>query len=505
MILEFPEFAPDSADYGSAGVSGATSDVSQPLLVNVAPSKRGWSTIPFWTNPTNYAGGVTAATAIAGAYSSRYGSTTIDVAGDTSKLYIATNNANGYGPADWSKGGGYALPAGNYWDFAQFGEYVIGVNGGTSAADTPQVFGLVQTTTTNSVSWTAFADLAGTPPKAKTITTVGDFVVVGNTYDATDGVKPGRVRWCGFGDHTSWAVSAATLADLQDLKSEVGAVERVLGGNEAFIVCTGGVVVMRRAELPYIFDFQYVHPGVGTNHGHSCVRVGGSCYFWSTSGFVRVGLQAGDVQYIGAGRVDRAFALRSASESRQAVGVHDPQNQSIRWQVGSQDMQYCYSYAYDKWWTAQAQTNLAYPYTSDIASSAYAAGSAVYGYGDIELLYGHINLTRTEIATLSTGFVQLAEGRRTLLRRVRPIYEHSSSAGTPTLDVYAYNDPVRQSSFSSLSPTTYSLNSVDGCFDTLIDARFHQLVFKTTGSGPTHHRMQIVGLDIDGATPAGRY
>ena len=102
-------------------------------------------------------------------------------AGDAGKLYKL--NAADSALTDLSKAGGYSSSADEKWRYAQFGQTVIATNFDDS----------VQKSTV--ASGTAFADLGGTPPKAKFICTVRDQVMLGHTNDTSDGVKPYRLWW----------------------------------------------------------------------------------------------------------------------------------------------------------------------------------------------------------------------------------------------------------------------------------------------------------------------
>ena len=120
--------------------------------------------------------------------------------------------------SDVKKLGGYTTAADDMWEFVQWDDQVIATNFG----DPIQSFDLS--------SSSLFADLAASAPKARHITVVREFVVVGNTNDATDGNVPFRVRWGPIGDPAGdWAVSAATQADFQDLSADDGWVMGIVG------------------------------------------------------------------------------------------------------------------------------------------------------------------------------------------------------------------------------------------------------------------------------------
>lgn len=57
-----------------------------------------------------------------------------------------------------------------------------------------------------SLAGNTFADLAGSPPKARRITVVGDFIVMGN-LDEGGTQYPNRVRWSGFNNSEAWGLT----------------------------------------------------------------------------------------------------------------------------------------------------------------------------------------------------------------------------------------------------------------------------------------------------------
>src|SRR5690242_4433210 len=60
-------------------------------------------------------------------------------------------------------------------------------------------------------SSSAFADVAGSPPKASCCATSKNFVILGDTNDGVDDLGD-RVWWSALGDPTDWSPSAATQA-----------------------------------------------------------------------------------------------------------------------------------------------------------------------------------------------------------------------------------------------------------------------------------------------------
>lgn len=118
---------------------------------------------------------------------------------DSSRVFAGTTAALFEAGSSWSdvsKVGGYNGNAETRWRFAQYGNYSIATN----RVDAVQV----------SESG-AFADLAGTPPKATIVETVAGFVML---FDYNDGVNEYPDGWwcSALNNHASWSASIATQA-----------------------------------------------------------------------------------------------------------------------------------------------------------------------------------------------------------------------------------------------------------------------------------------------------
>jgi hypothetical protein len=204
-------------------------------------------------------------------------------AGDETKLY---ENIDGTW-TDRSKVGGYAISGTNAWEFAAWKNKVLATN----FNDNPQAV---------TMGATAFADLT-TDLKARHLAVVRDFVVLANTFDASDGDVPSRVRWSAFEDETDWTVSPSTLSGYQDLK--VNKVERVFGGEYGVILQQDRVWRMAFVGSPTVWQFDEVLPGIGVIAPGAAAQDGEIIYFLSSKGFFALerGTQATP---IGIGRID---------------------------------------------------------------------------------------------------------------------------------------------------------------------------------------------------------
>lgn len=185
--MPFPPWVPDLSDQETQ-----TSQTVQ----NVYPRADGWGPFPSFTVLTS-----ALPAPCLGFFFARNSDNSVAIFAGTaaSKLYLLNNSTFTW--TDVSQGGGTyaALSTGTQWQFEQFNNFVIAVQGNVN----PQVFNLA--------SPTAFADLAGSPPQAGFVSIINRFVVLshisGNTY---------RVQWSDLDNITQWTAGVGQ-ADFQDL------------------------------------------------------------------------------------------------------------------------------------------------------------------------------------------------------------------------------------------------------------------------------------------------
>lgn len=423
MFIPFGEWLPDLPAFQNPGA----------LTINNAyPTKIGYNSFP------SIGASSTALTSRAqGAYTATDNTASVNkivFAGDATKLYkLNAVTFENVSKTDTT----YALAAEDNWNFVQFGTYVIAGN----INDDTQYFDVD--------SGTEFDDLAGTPPRAKYWAVVRDFVVVANTWDASDLYKPKRARWCGIGDPESWSISAATQADLQDLEGDGGQIQGIVGGEYGIIFQERSIWRMTYVGSPIIFQFDEVERGRGVLIPSSIVTVGRMIFYIGGDGFYMFdGVQSTP---IGNNKVDKFFFgdIDATYYSRVSASV-DPVNKLIlwaypgsgssmgnpnraigyRWDIGrffllvDVNIQFLFS-ALTQGLTLEEldaiSTNIdALPYSLD--SNAWTGGKVILaGFnGDNQLGY----FTGQALdAVLETGEFQGVQGRVALIDTVRPIID----------------------------------------------------------------------------------
>ena len=260
-------------------------------------------------------------------------------AGDKTKLY----SISGITATDFSKAGGYTDNA-EGWSFIKWGSKVIASKRG----DTPQILTLGSST---------FADLGGSPPQSRTLSTIRDFVVTGNTYDGTDGSIINRVRWSGFNDEDQWTVGT-NQSDFQDLQGRGGAVQRIVGGEYGIVFQERSIWRMSYVGTPLVFQLDEVEPGLGTPAGGSVVQHGSDIYYLGQDGFYV--LRNGSTSTpIGVSKVD-LFFWKNVNQSylSRITAAISPKDGVIVWAYpsldsnGEPDRMILFNYKTGKWSTA---------------------------------------------------------------------------------------------------------------------------------------------------------
>lgn len=308
-ILPFGIHAPDLA---------ALNNVGSPVIKNVFPGgpyQRG--AISYLPVPAFQVISSALTARARGAISARDKDANVfNYAGDATKLYELT--ATTWGDVT-NVGGAYTTGADERWAFARWKEKILAAN----FSDNPQsiTFGDAN-----------FADLT-TALKFRHITTIRDFVVGGNTFDAADGNVPFRVRWSAFNDETDWTISAITLADFQDLKGQGGFVQGVLGGDFGVIVQDRSTWRMTFVGSPTVFQFDETAPGIGSPAPGSIVQHGPLAFFLGQDGFVMLinGVPTAD-SWIGHNKVDRTVLSDIDADNFHRVSAAvDPISKRVLW------------------------------------------------------------------------------------------------------------------------------------------------------------------------------
>lgn len=486
-MIKLGQFLPDQPPFQNAGATVAT---------NVVPAANGYRNLP---DVLPFSGA--ANKFIRGMFAAKDDAASAAIyVGDENSLYKF--NASDSALTDISKtsDASYSTADGDVWRFVQFGEAVVATN----YADPIQ--------TITAAGGGRFADLGGTPPKAKFLAVVRDFVMCGYTNDTTDGEKPYRVRWSGIGDYDSWTVDADTQADFQDI-SDMGAVTGLVGGEYATILMERGIVRAQYVGSPLVFEFDKVQLQRGCKISGSVVSLGRNVFYLSDDGFyVFDGQQS---KPIGAEKINNYFLSRfQSNNSARMSAVVDPLRQIVVWSYpsvdsgdGTPDELIIYNYATDSWSSANIGLDAMAPlfsagYTlegldnisSSLDSLPSSLDSSVYKGGEFFFAGSKDNKIQTFTgdnldAIVETGEFELQAGRSSLINNVIPYVENDTGLDlTVTSQIASRNSQNSVVSFGSAS----TLNSDNFC-PVRSSGRYHRVRLNLSGSWTN-----VQGIDVDG-------
>lgn len=232
-----------------------------------------------------------------------------------------------YSGLSWtSLGSGYST--GIRWQFTQFSDVAIAVNGGAT-----QEVDLITGTIT---------PVPGAP-SAVCCATVRDFVVYGQANGQTN-----LVQWSGFGNQDD-NTPGVNQAGYQPMLAG-GSVQGIAGGEYGLIIQRSRVVRMTYTGDPDIpFQFDPISDNVGAVTRGSIAQADRLVFFYSDRGFQMC--DGNVVKPIGFQRVDDTFAKlypRQALETMWAA--IDPRRNVVAWLVpGSPGLILLYDWVQDRW------------------------------------------------------------------------------------------------------------------------------------------------------------
>lgn len=486
-FVPFGEWLPDLPFFDNEGARVAK---------NVIPDIRSYRPFPQLTDYTNSLANQVKGAIIARDSAGNY----YNYAGDLTRLYSLTN-------LTWTNvtalAGDYNTAAEDYWEFTQFGNVVIAVNGAN--ANVPQAI---------SVGAANFAALSGGPPRAKHVASIRDFVVMGNI--SASATSPQMVRWCAINNATSWTPDAATLADFQELPGDGGHVQKVVGGEYGVIFQERAIYRMDWAGSPTIFQFNKVHTNIGTLAPQSVVSYRNFIFFLSEDGFYM--FDGSDVKPIGQNKVDRTFfADLDSNYSYRIHAVIDPVRKIVAWGYpgigndgGNCNNVMIYSWGADRWarvedvsleflfrhaTTATTLDNLDTINTSldllQLSFDSYQFSGGNYQLGAFKDDHRLAVFNGSAMAaTVETGEYQFNRGKDgiTYITEVRPITEGMTLTANISIATRITNTETATYA-TAVAPGSSGFASVRSV------ARYHRFKLETDTGAPFDH---LQGIDVTG-------
>lgn len=329
----------------------------------------------------------------------------------------------------------YATDGTGNWRFAQFGDVAYATNG----VDALQSF-----TLSSSSNWAA---ASGSPPVGTYIGVVLNFLVLAKISS-----YPQRVHWSGDNNTTTWASSATTLADYQDLP-DGGEITGFLGGGHGLVFQEAAIRRMTFEGSPTVFRFDKIATDLGATVPNSVAGWGDLGFFCHRSGFYMI--QNGQqIRPIGRDRVDRWFwGLLDQSNMHRVTATVDPLNalyivsfptgsggtpsylliynwKADRWSYALSTVEMIYAGATQQSWTLEDLDSF-----SSIESVPYSLDSS-YWTGSRQLLLSGFYTDHKSgafsgdnmAAQIDTQEMQPVSGVRSRVRGCRPLIDGGSSS-----------------------------------------------------------------------------
>lgn len=405
MIVNFPPFEPDRAIY---------SQQSSSVALNVVPVADGWGPMPALTIvadpiPSPPRGSITARTATG---------TQITIVGTETKLYKINND----GTITDISTGTYAVPDGDEWSFDLYGNRIIATNFNDGA----QYYDVD--------SSTVFNPLPGSPPKARFVKVIGDFVAL---YHHPD--DPSAIQWSGINNSEQW-VPGEELSDINTFPDGEELMAISTNGSGAVLAFrTGFRNMVYSPESAFVFTFSPFIEGNGCTAPLSLVEIGaGDFVYYSDTGFFR----GASGTPIGAERVDEWIRQNATVDTlEQLKGVADPFRKIVLWRyVNENGVGYIlgYSWQLDRWFQSDTVvTGLGVFATSgytledldsvspsidllpaSLDSPAWAGSRPAFAGFDSNFAFGFFSGLPQQ-AMIDTGQVELSPGSRTYVDPVR--------------------------------------------------------------------------------------
>jgi hypothetical protein len=461
-MIPFAAWLPDLAEF--------LTEASREAL-NVIPTASGFRPFPAFVNTTS---AITSRVQGAATFRALDG-TIYNFCGDEEKLYLLDSDGEAWSDVTRASGGAYTIGAEERWSFAQYGNFVIAVNG----ADAPQVFQMGTSA--------KFAALGGTPPTAYFTGTVREFGVLAKTASANN-----LVRWSALGDIADWVTSATTLSDAQEFP-DGGRIMGFVGGEFGVVFQERAIQRMSFEGPPTAFRFDKITNLLGCRAEGSIAAFENFAFFLGDDGFYMI-RGGSELVPVGSEKVDRWIEENlDATQLYRVTSAIDPLNKiyvmgfpSVG--AGSPDSLLIYHWPTGQWSRASVNHEIVYAaatqagYTIDTMDNVAATIDAIpfpvdsrFWTGSGRLLLSGFDTSHrqgffsgsTLAATIETGDNQLTPGRRSLFRGLRPMIEGTSV--TPSLTVGKRNHLTEAVTYGSAIPA-----NAYGICNARVNARYHR-------------------------------
>lgn len=442
-------------------------------------------------------------------------------------FFDSSNNVNSFS-ADATKL--WKLSSGTWSNVSQAGNYTFGSASTIlfiqHSTDLNRIVALGDINT-NIQSYTLgvsalFADLAAAAPRARYGALVHPgIIMVGNTWDATDGYIQNRVWWHDItnNDPTSWptigsAAAQAAQSDLRDLQFGgpiTGLTGPVGGAAAGMVFCRKALYRIVYAGPPAVYDFFALSYSIGTPCPNSIVNIRDQVFWWGEDGFYKT--DGSGIYPIGTQKVDNYFRSRlDRTYLHRVYGAANPLAKVVYWAApdgtnsgGDPAFIIAYNYDLDRWslpLSAGALEFMFSDYSQGVTldsldsygtldavpyplwSPAWQGGGPGLGGFDTSHKSGSFSGT-TAAVIIDGGEFTGEDGARPRIRGLRPIIDGSSVSPTCAVG-------YRDTPYGTLTFDTATTPGADGVCPLNRSARFMRPRLQlSAGHGATH----IYGLE----------
>lgn len=492
-MISFGEWLPDHPSLGNPGATEAK---------NVIPGSSGYRQ---FSTPSSIATALTAR-CLGGAAFKDLNGNVFHYAGDASKLYRVYDSA----PVDYSKSGGYSTQYNEKWRFVQWGNQVFATN----YSDAIQEI---------TMGGSRFADLSASAPRARHMAAVGNFLMLADTVDNTDGTVKNRLWWSAINDPTNWptpgsSAAIAVQSDYQDIENGCGAINGIVGADVGYVFQERGVVRVSYTGDSNFFQLDNVEIGRGAVAPGPIVPYGRVVFYLAQDGFRY--FNGVSSEPIGHNKIDRWFwNAVNTSYLVEMSGAVDPVNQCVFWAFpdasatsGTCNNIIVFHMPTGKWSRAVVDTerlvqNYTLGYSLDgldaVSTNAdtmtipwddasWNGGDPRIGCYDTSHRLCHFTGT-PGTAVIETAEVELSPGMLTEVQSVRAYLEGAAANASQTLQVGTraqLGDAVTWGSATDVGS--------DGEAKVRANARFHKFRANVTGAFTTAYGVLVTESAVTG-------
>jgi hypothetical protein len=465
--FQFGEWLPDQPDFGRNGLV---------VCQNV------WSYdghyIPFNTPATFSGTGYTMPAAVIGVgYGVNSNGNNQFYAGTSDRLYSATATTMTAVSSTLT-----AAYSNEFWDFAQYENLMFA--GHALAGPLFQTIG----------SLSNFTALTGAAPSGRVLSIVGQFLVVGNLTNGT--FRPSGLQWSAIDDPTNFptvnsATAIATQSGSQILDQSAGGVQDIIGGDQFGVIFQKNAITrMTYVGPPVVFQFDKIDPARGLYGPKGAVKVGQIIYFVSSDGFYMT--DGVSVIPIGQGKADKTFLAELPTYQLVFAG-YEKAKKSVVWMFprdNGTNINTLYTYNIETKRFTRCIGNDDITMTSMVTDTGSVPSIFYY---DTSNVLKYLNGTPAT-AILTTGDIEVNPGGRTLIDKVKPHVEHTT---TPSVSVRV---GFRNDLYSAVKYTGTTAPSTETGFaymrsyttNTRPDGKYHRVEVQISGNF-----QRAVGFEAD--------